>query len=204
MCFDMAGRHGRHLPPAWSGLLGGHGSGLVTQPTFPSFIAVHYRLAGNSRLTLHALRGECKTSKAECRASRSRWSCCWRLCCRQREVRPSEAAAPPTTAAAARPPLVPPSPPPPTFRVPPNRRRPWAHCEVHLYPLLTSLPMAGDLVSTASYTCDPSTCLPPACMCAANNPPGGLTSAQMPQFILVSSSQCDYARRPSRPSVASS
>ncbi len=45
--------------------------------------------------------------------------------------------------------------------------------------------LAGDLVSTATYTCDPSTCVPPGCMCAANNPPGGLSSAQMPQFILV-------------------
>ena len=44
---------------------------------------------------------------------------------------------------------------------------------------------AGDLVSTATYTCDPSTCLPPACMCAVNNPPGGLSAAQIPQFILV-------------------
>ena len=38
----------------------------------------------------------------------------------------------------------------------------------------------------APYTCDPKTCKPPKCLCAQNNPPGGLTTQQVPQFVLVS------------------
>ena len=49
-----------------------------------------------------------------------------------------------------------------------------------------SPPAAAGLISTESYQCDPTTCQPPACMCPSNRPPGGLTSAEIPQFILVS------------------
>lgn len=45
--------------------------------------------------------------------------------------------------------------------------------------------LAGDYVATASYSCDPTTCVAPKCLCAANHPPGGLTASQLPQFILV-------------------
>lgn len=44
---------------------------------------------------------------------------------------------------------------------------------------------AGELISTASYSCDPATCQPPECLCPSNTPPGGLTPSQIPQFVLV-------------------
>ena len=46
-------------------------------------------------------------------------------------------------------------------------------------------PPTADIVSTDTYKCDPTVCKPPGCMCASNSPPGNLTKAQIPQFILV-------------------
>ena len=53
-----------------------------------------------------------------------------------------------------------------------------------LAPPLTRTP-PGALISTATYSCDPAACKPPKCLCAYNNPPGGLAPSQVPQFVLV-------------------
>ncbi|KAL4423899.1 hypothetical protein ABPG75_001200 [Micractinium tetrahymenae] len=52
--------------------------------------------------------------------------------------------------------------------------------------VLAARQAAADVVSTDTYHCDPTTCTPPDCMCASYSPPGGLTAAQIPQFILLS------------------
>eukprot|EP00887_Chlorella_sp_A99_P001211 scaffold14.g1211.t1 len=38
---------------------------------------------------------------------------------------------------------------------------------------------------TASRVSQAAVCAPPACLCPMNNPPGGLTPAQIPQFVLI-------------------
>ncbi|KAJ3032071.1 UNVERIFIED_CONTAM: hypothetical protein HDU68_006844 [Siphonaria sp. JEL0065] len=35
------------------------------------------------------------------------------------------------------------------------------------------------------YRCDPTTCVPPACLCPSFSPPGGLSIENTPQFILI-------------------
>lgn len=52
--------------------------------------------------------------------------------------------------------------------------------------LPSTWPPAAGIVATDSYTCDPAACRPPACLCASNSPPGGLSPQQIPQFVLVS------------------
>jgi hypothetical protein len=39
--------------------------------------------------------------------------------------------------------------------------------------------------SYASYSCDPSTCIAPACYCASKDPPAGLSPRSVPQMVSV-------------------
>ncbi|CAO3674219.1 unnamed protein product [Umbelopsis ramanniana] len=44
---------------------------------------------------------------------------------------------------------------------------------------------AGSSPSYASYSCDPSTCIAPACYCASKDPPAGLSPSSVPQMVSV-------------------
>ncbi|KAL4434794.1 hypothetical protein ABPG77_005321 [Micractinium sp. CCAP 211/92] len=52
--------------------------------------------------------------------------------------------------------------------------------------ILTAHQAAAGIVSTDTYHCDPTTCMPPECLCASNSPPGNLTADEIPQFVLLS------------------
>jgi hypothetical protein len=38
---------------------------------------------------------------------------------------------------------------------------------------------------TNPYTCDPTKCIAPKCMCASQTPPGGIKPADAPQFVTI-------------------
>lgn len=38
---------------------------------------------------------------------------------------------------------------------------------------------------TNPYTCDPTKCIAPKCMCASQSPPGGIKPADAPQFVTI-------------------
>ncbi|KAI9199630.1 uncharacterized protein BJ171DRAFT_562624 [Polychytrium aggregatum] len=44
---------------------------------------------------------------------------------------------------------------------------------------------AGNVTNNANYQCPQDTCVPPACLCASQSPPGGLQPKQVPQFITL-------------------
>ena len=56
---------------------------------------------------------------------------------------------------------------------------------------LTSMVLAQDgtpqIVQGGSnpYTCDPSKCIAPKCICASQTPPGGIKPADAPQFVTI-------------------
>lgn len=64
----------------------------------------------------------------------------------------------------------PPAPWPPARRTLPSKRKPPP-------------PLAA--IGPDWYSCNPTACLAPDCMCPDDNPPGGLTPAQTPMFVLV-------------------
>jgi hypothetical protein len=57
--------------------------------------------------------------------------------------------------------------------------------------LLSSLTVAQDGTPTIvqgganPYTCDPTKCIAPKCLCASQTPPGGIKPADAPQFVTI-------------------
>ncbi|KAL1917333.1 uncharacterized protein VTP21DRAFT_4989 [Calcarisporiella thermophila] len=51
--------------------------------------------------------------------------------------------------------------------------------------IIVSIFSLGGLAQSQGYTCDPSQCKPPNCLCASTNPPGGLAPSNTPQFVTL-------------------
>lgn len=50
---------------------------------------------------------------------------------------------------------------------------------------LAGIAFAETVVGPEWYSCDPTTCKPPNCTCPSDSSPGGLTTAETPQFVLI-------------------